>query len=433
MTINHQPSTPLRVYFTPLMLCVLLQGFSSGLPLALTASSLLAWLKDGAVDISTIGLFASVGIPYSIKFLWAPVIDTVPFPLLSRWLGRRRGWIFATQMGLFFAIYFMGNLNPATQTWWVALAALAVAALSASQDVVLDAWRVESLDPKDYGPGTAMFTLGYRMGMLASGAGALYLAEYYGWHACYALMGLLVVVGLCTTLLCREPKAPQAEPEQTPAEKGEDFAAWMKRAVVGPMRDFMLHERWLIILLFIATYKLGDAFLGVMTNPFLIEIGFTKPQIASIVKIYGTIATLIGAFAGGYVAQRFGVLRPLFFCGLLHALTNLVFLLLAQAGPDTQLLAAGVTLDNLAGGMSSAVLVVYISGLCNLKFTATQYALFSAIASVGRTMVASSAGYAVAGLGWEWFFVLTVVLGIPSLVLLWWLRPVQPEAPPKSA
>lgn len=433
--------TSLALHLEPRMLGILLLGFMSGLPLALTASTLSTWLKDAGVNISTIGLFASVGIPYSIKFLWAPVIDSSPLPLLTRCFGRRRSWVLLTQACLVLAIAAMAFADPGADAWLTALAAFAVAAFSASQDVVLDAYRVERLEPSEYGPGTAMFTLGYRLGMLVSGAGALYLAEYYGWKETYLIMACVMAGGIFITLMMREPSAPPQERDANASHI--KISAWFKNSVIAPFKNFMTHDKWLLILLFIALYKLGDAFLGNMTNPFLRELGFTKPQIATIVKVYGFAATILGTFFGGWLVQRYGALRPLFICGLLHALTNLMFLAQARVGgacmipalnagnliplvlqpmgTDSQVLILGISLENFTGGMSSAALVVFISLLCRVQFTATQFALLSSLASLGRTVLSTSAGGFVAWLGWEGFFIFAVTLALPSLILLRWL------------
>jgi len=427
------------------MPAILLLGFASGLPLALTGSTLSTWLKDAGVTITAIGLFAAVAMPYSLKFFWAPLIDRLPLLVLTKQFGRRRGWMLLIQLLLASVIALMAFADPIANPWWTAVVALMLSTLSASQDIVLDAYRTERLKPEEYGPGIAMFTLGYRIGMLISGAGALYLAEYYGWQATYLTMAAIMGSMMLLTLLSREPDSPLIEADDKTESLGQRWISWFKSAVIAPFTNFMTREQWLLILLFIALYKLGDAFLGVMTNPFLLEIGFTKPQIASIVKIYGFAATIIGTFWGGSLAKKYGVYGPLFFCGLLHAATNMMFLVQVKVGSDPTplfnwiiplgengweiapgtgsfVLALGIALENLSGGMSSAVLVVFISQLCNIQYTATQFALLSSLATLGRTTLSSSSGYFVKLLGWEGFFVFSVLLALPSLLLLMFLK-----------
>jgi PAT family beta-lactamase induction signal transducer AmpG len=431
MKETPQARVPLQAYLAPRLLIMLPLGFASGLPLALTASTLAAWLNDSGVDITLIGLFAAVAIPYSVKFLWAPLVDGFRFPVLSR-LGRRRSWLLATQLMLFALIAFAALLDPAADTALLACLAIAVALVSATQDVAVDAYRVERLAPEELGPGTAVFTLGYRLGMLASGAGALFLADRAGWHMAYLLMAALMGVGMVATLFGKEPSGighlAVGIGDATPMPNAQSqIPSFLRRAVIAPFADFMQREGWGWMLLFIAVYKLGDAFLGNMTNPFLLEIGFTKSQIAAIVKLYGFTATIIGTFAGGWLCTRFGTLKPLLLTGLFHALTNLMFVWQARAGADSAILALGITLENFTGGMSSAVLVVFISTLTHREFTATQYALLSSLAALGRTTLSSSAGYLVAWLGWEMFFVLCVLLALPGLLMLPVLRRYSPR------
>jgi PAT family beta-lactamase induction signal transducer AmpG len=416
---------PLSLYFTPRMLLMLPLGFSSGLPLALTASTLAAWLKDAGIDIRTIGLFAAVSVPYSLKFLWAPAVDAFPLPLLSH----RRGWMLAMQLALIALIAAIASLNPAADTALLALLAAGIAFFSASQDVVIDAYRVERLKPEELGPGTAVFTLGYQLGMLVAGAGSLLLADRYGWHTAYLAMAGCMLVGVLCALFGREPE-PAAD--ATPLA----HTGLLERVVVAPLMDLALRRGWWLILLFIATYKLGDAFLGHMANPFFLAIHITKTQIALIGKTFGLVATILGTFAGGWICTRYGTLKPLLIGGLLHALTNLMFLWQAHAGPDMHVLAFSISLQNFTGGLSSAVLVVFISELTHRQFTATQYALLSSLSAVGRTTLSSLGGFVVAGIGWQGFFVFSVLLAAPSLLMLPALgkyarkeekAPVQPE------
>jgi MFS transporter, PAT family, beta-lactamase induction signal transducer AmpG len=393
---------------------ILLLGFSSGLPLALTASTLSAWLLESGVDKTSIGLFAAVATPYALKFLWAPFMDAAPFPLLSKIFGRRRGWILATQIALIFSIVALGFANPAVNPWATALCALIVAFLSASQDIVIDAYRVEILTPEQQGLGAAMVQYGYRFGMLASGAGALALADHVSWLATYIIMACVMGIGMVTVLFSPEPEVSAAI---LPPQAGH----WLKDNIIAPFKDFMTSKHWIHLLLFIMLYKLGDAFLGIMTNPFLLEIGFTKTEIATVVKVYGLAATLIGVFLGGVMTMRLGTVKTLMICGIGHALTNLMFLVQARAGADVHILALGIFMENLSGGMTASAFVAFISGLTHARYTATQYALLSSLAAMGRTWLTTTAGWTADTFGWEIFFIISVLLAAPGLVILGWL------------
>jgi len=409
----------LSVYTQPRIWTILFLGFVSGLPLALTASTLGAWLSEVHIDKTSIGLFAAIGLPYSLKFLWAPLMDALPCPVFSKLLGCRRGWILAIQIVLVLAIMGMGSANPADGVQVTACWALLVAFLSASQDIVIDAYRVEILDKEQYGAGAAAVQYGYRLGMLASGAGALALAYHVSWQMTYTIMAALMGIGMVTVLLSSEPAVNEAILKEE--EENLDKPSWLRKTVIEPFADFMTRRDWWMILLFIMLYKLGDAFLGVMTNPFLLEIGFTKTQIAEVVKSFGLVATLVGLFLGGVMIERLGTVYTLWICGIGHALTNLMFLMQAKTGADMHVLMLGITLENLSGGMTAAAFVAFLSGLCHVHYTATQYALLSSLAAVGRTWLTTTAGWTSEHFGWEMFFIVSVVLALPGLFTLWLL------------
>ncbi|MBI3441015.1 MAG: AmpG family muropeptide MFS transporter [Proteobacteria bacterium] len=417
-------------YLTRPLLTILFLGFASGLPLALTASTLSAWLFEAHVDKSAIGLFAAVATPYTLKFLWSPLMDSLRFPLLTRLFGRRRGWILATQIALVGNLLLLAVATPDINAWTTACVAFLVSFFSASQDIVIDAYRVETLAPEEQGEGAAMAQLGYRLGMLASSAGALYLAAKLGWQATYVIMSALMGIGIITTLLAREPKIKQDR-----GQKAKGFGAWLRESVIAPFIDFMRHPSWKQILAFIVIYRLADAFIGGMTNPFLLEIGFKKEEISSIVKVYGTIATLLGTFVGGSLTMRYGVLRVIFLAGLLHAATNLCYVWQAHVGADNIILAVSTSLENLTGGIAAAAFVAYLSNLCNVHYTATQYALLSSLAALGRTLFSTPAGYIAKQLGWDWFFTLSALLALPGLLLIGTLgrRLVMPRPGTKIA
>lgn len=397
------------------VLAVLALGFSSGLPLALTFGTLTVWMAEVGVSKTTIGLFASVGTPYALKFFWAPLIDRMHLPILTAWLGRRRSWMLATQMALIAAILVLGQTDPSRDPEIVAVCAIVVAFCSASQDIVIDAYRVEILDVRQLPAGATSVQFGYRIAMLVSGAGALYLASVLPWSVVYAVMAGLVLVGVVVTLFGAEPAAA-AEASQSFA-----FASWFRRAAIEPFSDFMSRSGWLGILAFVAFFKLGDAFAGIMTNPFLIELGFSKIDIANVVKVFGFGATMLGLVIGGLLMNAIGLRRSLWITGVLQLATNLVFAVQATMGADLGFLALTIALENLAGGMGSAVFVAYISSLTNIAFTATQYALLSSLAVVGRTWLSTPSGFVAQEIGWIWFFFVSAAVALPGLIMLGWL------------
>jgi MFS transporter, PAT family, beta-lactamase induction signal transducer AmpG len=407
---------------------VLLMGFSSGLPLALTFATLSFRLAEIGVSRTAIGLFALVGVPYSVKFLWSPLIDRLPIPFFTPHLGRRRGWALAIQPLLASAILALGLADPRTAPGLTALAALAVAFLSASQDIVIDAYRIELLRPEEQGAGAAATQWGYRFGMLAASAGALYAASFGGWHFAYGLMAALMLVGMATVWLTPEPggvRPLETFPGRTILAR---VAAWLERAVLAPFGDMLTRRGALAILVFVILYKFGDALAATMSNPLYVSLGFTKVEVANIGKIYGFAASLAGLGLGGVVVLRLGVMRALLVCGVLQMLSNLMYALQASAGHSVPVLALTIGVENLTGGMGSAAFVAYLSGLCNIAFTATQYALLSSLAAVGRTTLSASGGALADTLGWGPFFLLSTAACLPGLALLAWImrEPADP-------
>lgn len=405
----------LAAYTEPRVLQVLALGFSSGLPLLLTYSTLSAWLSTVGVRRAAIGAFALVGTPYAFKFVWAPLMDRVPPPLP---LGRRRSWGITIQILLIVAILFLGSSDPKHNLPMMAALALVVAFLSASQDIVIDAWRVESTNGDQQAPGAAMVQAGYRVGMLVSGAGSLLIANYAGWFAAYATMAALVGAGLVVFLLVPEPKVPTETSRAV--ESGWDAVRHaLSRAVISPFRDFMQRPLWPVILVAIFWYKLGEAMAGVMSTPLYISLRFSLPEIAAASKVFGFFSIVAGVMLGGVVTTRYGILRSLILCGILQSAGNLFFVLQAVGGHHIGYLALCVTAENITGGMAGTALITYISSLCSPGFTATatQYALLSSITLLGRTVVASSGGWLSEKMGWPWFFAMTSVVGLPALLL----------------
>lgn len=401
---------------------ILVLGFASGLPLLLTFSTLSAWLATFGVRRAAIGAFALVGTPYAFKFVWSPLIDRLPAPLP---LGRRRGWGIAIQLALIVAILGLGSCDPKHHLALMAVLALLVAFLSASQDIVIDAWRVEILPLDLQGPGAGMIQTGYRVAMLVSGAGALVIAARAGWFAAYASMAALLAVGVFVFLFGPEPGVPAEDarphPPGTRNSARKAISAWLSTAVIGPFADFMRRPIWPVILIVILGYKLGEAMAGVMATPLYISLGFSLDEIAAVSKLVGFFATVVGALIGGLVTVRFGILRSLIVCGVLQSTGNLFYVLQAVGGHRLTYLALCVTAENVTGAMAGAALVGYLSSLCSPAFTATQYALLSSLAVVGRTLVASSSGVLAESLGWVSFFLLTTVVTAPALLLLVWI------------
>ncbi|MHA1539608.1 MAG: AmpG family muropeptide MFS transporter [Alphaproteobacteria bacterium] len=403
-------SSTLSIYTHPRIMLLLFLGFSSGLPLALTLSTLTIWLAEIGITKTSIGLFALAGLPYTIKFLWAPLVDNMSLPILGKLLGRRRSWALLAQAGLAASILGLGFSNPAEAPFITALWALSIAFFSATQDIILDAYRVEILEEEQYGAGAAMFVFGYRLGMLVSGAGALYLAAFWGWSFAHIIVAACIAVGAVAILVGPRPFIP--------VDKNDAPENVLKEALLDPFKDFMKREQWLFILFFVIIYKLGDATAGVMTNPFYIDIGFDKTDIANISKAFGLAATLIGGFIGGVLVTKRGIIPSLYICGFLQMLSNLLFMVLAWTGKSYLMLIATIGFENFSGGMGSAAFVAYLSILCSKKFTATQYALLASLAAFGRTFVSSSSGMLADAVSWDIFFFMTTLIAIPGIVMI---------------
>ena len=391
---------------------MLLLGFSSGLPLALTASTMQAWLTVEGLDIKRIGLFNQVQIPYMLKFLWSPLVDR--FKMLG--LGRRRDWMLLSQLLLIVAITTMGTLSPGQHLALVAWVALAVAFFSATQDIAVDAYRTDTLKERERGLGTGVFISGYRLAMLTSGALALILAQHLGWRHTYWLMAALLLIGVVTTLFSPEPEENGAAPRN------------LRAALVDPFRDYFSREGAMAMLLLVFLYKLGDALAGSLSTTFFIrELGFTIQEVGLINKVLGLAATIIGALAGGVWMMRLPLYPALMGFGILQAVTNLGFWALALSGKSYVGMAAVVALENLAGGMGASAATALLMALCNVRYSATQFALLSALAVVGRILIGSRSGYAVEAVGWADFFLLTFVAALPGLLVLHLLRHRVPQ------
>ena len=401
------------------VLVILLLGFSSGLPFPLVYSTLSAWLSEAGLQLSTVSTFAWLGFAYSFKFVWAPIVDSIRLPGLTGLLGRRRAWMLLAQVSIGVSLLFLAKMDPMQNIGAFAAVALAVAFSSATQDIVIDAYRIESADSRMQGVLAAAYQYGYRIAMLVSMAGALALAEYASWSTTYMAMAGCMLIGVITTLVCHEPAEQIRQSLYAGKTALEKIVVWFRTAVAMPFADFI--KRFgrfaIVLLLFISLYRLSDYVLGILANPFYLEIGYTKVQIAAIAKVYGTWVTLLGVAAGAWAVLKLGVARCLFTATLLIASTNLFFAAMVIVGPEPWMLAVTITADNLAGGFSGTVLIAFLSSLTNLSFTATQYALLSSFMSMLGKFTAGYSGNVQESIGWLGFFLYAAALGVPAIIL----------------
>ncbi|HSE57314.1 MAG TPA: MFS transporter [Nitrospiraceae bacterium] len=381
-------------------------GFASGLPLALTSGTLQAWLTVAGVDLRTIGVFTLVGLPYTLKFLWAPLMDRYVPP----WLGRRRGWMVLTQASLIVGVLAMALIDPSQWPWLLGIVALLVAFMSASQDIVFDAYRTETLRPQERGLGAAVWVNGYRFALLVAGSLALVLADQVGWPATYTCMAFVMLVGLWAVGTAEEPTSSQQVPSS------------LREAVLGPLEEFFSRTGAGTLLGLVALYKLGDAFAGTLLTAFLIKgVGFTATDVG-VMKGLGLGLTLAGALIGGLAMTRLGLVRALLAFGLLQAVSNLAFVLLAWGGKSYPLLVFAIACENLSGGMGTSAFVALVMALCHHKYTATQFALLSSIEALGRVLLGRPSAQLVEAIGWAPYFGVTFIAALPGLLLLWHLR-----------
>ena len=434
----------LRIYLKPAAVRMFFLGFSSGLPLLLVLGTLSFWLREAGVDLKTIGIMSWVGLTYATKWLWAPLVDRLPIPCLTRLLGRRRAWLFFSQLMLITGLLAMGMTDPKVNLSQMAWLALFTAFASATQDITLDAYRIESADVSEQAALAATYQTGYRVAMIWAGAGALALAAFASnvvgydpssWFFAYAVMAASMAVGVVTVLLAPEPVTmidrKHAVSQETIDCYRNRYAvmpdsivrllAWFYEAACLPFIDFFQRYRWhaVLLLALIATYRVSDVVMGVMANPFYQDLGFSKQEVAAVSKVFGVVMTLTGAFLGGFISMRIGVMRTLFLGAFLSALTNLLFSWLATQGHHVPYLILTVSADNLAAGIASVAFLAYLSGLTNVAYTATQYALFSSVMLLLPKFLAGFSGFVVEAIGYSSFFIATALLGIPVLILVW--------------
>ncbi|MEW6570446.1 MAG: MFS transporter [Nitrospirota bacterium] len=405
--MKSEISAYLGVFRSRRIAVVTFLGFSSGLPLALTSSTLQAWITVAGIDLHTIGIFTLVGLPYTVKFLWSPLMDRFVPPRF----GRRRGWIIIAQMGLILGISAMAFSSPEEAPWLLAALALTIAFTSASQDIVIDAYRTDILYEKERGAGAAVFVMGYRIALLVSGALALILSEQIGWRQTYLMMAALIGIGIISTLLGKEPDTKIVPPRS------------LREAVLGPVKDYFSRKSALLLLILIVLYKLGDAYAGALTTAFLIRgMGFSVSDVGTINKGLGFVSLILGAVSGGSLMVRLKLYWSLLLFGFLQAVSNLSFMALAMTGKSYGMLIFAVAFENFTGGMGTAAFVSLLMAMCNQRYTATQYALLSSIAALGRIFISPSSGFVVEWIGWGNFFFITFITALPGLWLLWKLR-----------
>ena len=410
----------LELYFNRKQFLIFIMGISSGIPLYLILSTLFIWLTRENIDISTIGLFALTQIPWSLKFLWAPIIDNYSLPFLHKLLGRRKSWLLLIQLNLIFFIIFLGYSDPVNNLQTTAIFALLVAFFSASQDIVVDAYRIEILDDGSQGAGAAMTQFGYRIGGLLAGAGSLYLTLFFAWEKVFLTIALMMFF-LMILIIFIIPS------------KNKNISS--KKNLISPFKEFIFRNSFfkvLLIFIFIFSFKFGDVIAGVMANPFYVKIGFTNIEIANASKVFGVIMTIVGVFAGGYLVKQIGILNALIVSGFFQITSNLLYVLLNNIGPEINYLFLTVAGENLSGGLGSAAFVAYLSALCNKKYTGTQYALLSSIMGIARTVLSSPSGYIVEAFGWAKFFIFSTICGLPAILILFWMCrdfPIENQKP----
>ena len=417
----HNWSKALTVYTDRRLIIVLLMGFASGLPFLLTAATLSAWLSQAGVTKTLIGFMSWASSVYALKFLWSPIIDKVRLPGAAHLFGKRRAWMLAAQLLCMVAMIGLGSSDPTSNLTMTIIWTVLLAISSATQDIVVDAYRIEILEEPQFGAGAAMTTFGYRIAVIASGGGALLLADSFGWLFSYTTMAVLMLVGVVTVLLSPEPKL-SSEPMVE-----ESYGAWIRSAVVEPFTEFLSRPGAFTILAFIMLYKYGDALWASMANPFYLELGFSLGEIGTVVKTYGVLMTILGSFVGGVLVMRYGIHRTLLWGGLAMGLSNLLLAVLAAIGPSITGLAFVISIENFSNGVGSVAFIAFMSSLCNLAYTATQYALMTSFMAFTRTILASGGGWLADHVDWVTFFIITTFAAIPGLALLLWMMHRFPE------
>ena len=408
-----------RYYLQEKVLVIFCLGFSSGLPFPLVYATLSAWLEEANLERSTISTFAWLGFAYSLKFVWAPIVDSLRLPVLTSLLGRRRGWMLLAQISIGICLFVMSDVNPAHNIEMFAMIALAVAFSSATQDIVVDAYRIECAEDRMQGVLAAAYQYGYRISLLISMAGALYLAQYGDWSMTYKVMAACMLLGIATTLWCKEPTSRRQAAPYAGETFGEKAAAWFQHSVAHPFTDFYTRfgQFFFLILIFVSLYRISDYVLGILANPFYLDLGYSKAEIATVAKVYGVWVTIFGVGLGGWAVVKFGVARCLVIATVLIASTNLFFAVMVLTGPQIWMLAVTISADNIAQGFGGTVLIAYLSSLTNIEHTATQYALLSSFMALFPKFLAGYSGNVQEAFGWFGFFMYAAAVGVPAILL----------------
>ncbi|MEO8578832.1 MAG: AmpG family muropeptide MFS transporter [Gemmatimonadales bacterium] len=416
MSETTAKASPVRIFGQPKMAILLLLGFSSGLPFYLTSKTLQAWMTTTKVDLATIGFFSLVTLPYSLKFVWAPLMDRYIPPFL----GRRRGWVLITQILLLLAIAAMSLHDPRTGLKMLAINAIAIAFFSASQDISLDAYRTDVLESREMGAGAAVFVMGYRIAMISTGALAFFLADRMAWQSVYLVLSTLIVIGIATTFFAPEPVLRDAPPRTLVEAVVLPFADFFQR--VGPLRA-------LVVLLFIVAYKYSDSLAGSMTTPFLLQTGFSQSEVGAVFLGVGVLATIAGVVVAGAVIGKVGINRSLWVFVVFQGLSNLTYYGLSLAGKNHAFMVAAVITENFGLGLVTGAMTAYLMIMCNKRFTATQFALLSSLMAASRDILVAPAGKIAEVVGWPEFFLITVAMAIPALLLLPFIAPWSRDTP----
>ena len=412
--ITHSDNGPhqygLGIYLKPEVISMLFLGFSAGLPFPFVFATLTTWLASVEIGIAEISMFAWVGIVYAIKFLWAPIVDKLSLPLLSRLLGRRRAWMLSTQFAVLLGLLIISSINPLENLSLFAVFSVLIAFASATQDIAIDAYRIEIINNRFQGAMAAAYQLGYRVAVLIAGAGTLYIAAFNTWNFAYKVMAFFMLVGIITTLLIREPRLQ--------SRKKGSAMTWMKEAVIEPFSEFFFRNGYwsIFLLMMIGMYRVSDLILGIVANPFFLDVGFELTEIASTTQVFGIGVTIFGAFVGGLAVAKYEIGRPLILGSILLVITNLFYIFLIGSGPDIRYLILTISVDNFALGFSGSVFIAFLSSLTSRKYTATQYALFSSLMTLPGKAISGFSGQFIEAVGWYNFFLYTALAGVPAII-----------------
>jgi PAT family beta-lactamase induction signal transducer AmpG len=407
-----------NTYFQKNILGIFFLGYSSGLPIALIGGTLAIWLTRYGIDKTSLGLFSMVMAPYSLKPFWAFVLDTISIPFLSKKFGFRSSWIIVSMILLFVLICALGNTTPKNINL-MAVISLAIGFCSANLDIAVDAYRIETVDKNDQAAAAATYSWGYRIAMLVSGGGALYLSEYYPWSLVYTSIGSSIFIGLIALYIIGEPKFDQ---ELFEVNKNDSLSQRFRKLIIAPTKELISQKNILLIFCFIICFKISDSFLGVMANPFYVEMGYSNKEIAIITKAYGLLFTLLGTFSGGLLLSKIGYFHGLLIAGILQAISNLAYILLLYSNHDLNILTLVLAIENTTAALSGVMVIAYLSSLCSIQYSATHYAILSSLALLGKSFLSSPAGYVVTKYNWEYFFYISTLLGLPGIILLFILE-----------